>query len=93
MCKKIFKISILIICAAVMSMTVPVKNVEAKPKSLSKNVKVGDAVYFGKYEQDGKKSNGAERLTWRVLDKKEGKALILTEYLIDMKPYNKKRQH
>ena len=42
----------------------------AKTKNLSKSVKVGDIVYFGKYEQDGNGKNCQEKIKWQVLDKK-----------------------
>ena len=50
--------------------------------SLSK-VKVGDQVYFGKYEQDDNTENGKERILWRVMDKKDGKLLLMSELLLD----------
>ncbi len=87
MLKKLLKAAMLTVCAAAMLGTLSA-DVEAKPKHLSKKAKVGDMVYFGKYEQDGKKSNGKEKLTWRVLDKKGNKVLIVTEKLIDMRPYH-----
>ena len=50
-------------------------------------INIGDIITFGKYEQDADKSNGPEPLTWRVLDKQDGKVLIITEHLIDELPY------
>ncbi|MBP3937852.1 MAG: zinc-ribbon domain-containing protein [Clostridia bacterium] len=52
------------------------------------NVKVGDYVKFGKYEQDNNTSNGAEDIEWLVLDVKDGKALVISKYALDAKPYN-----
>ncbi len=49
---------------------------------------VGDIITFGRYEQDQVKENGADPLTWRVLDKQDGKVLIITEHLIDELPYH-----
>ena len=49
---------------------------------------VGDIITFGKYEQDRVKENGADPLTWRVLDKQDGRMLILTEKLIDELPFH-----
>ena len=49
---------------------------------------VGNVVSFGKYEQDNNTGNGAEPIKWIVLDVKDGKALLLSEYAIDTKPYN-----
>ena len=50
--------------------------------SLSK-AKVGGQVYFGRYEQDADPDNGKERILWRVLDKKDGKLLLMSESLLD----------
>ncbi len=49
---------------------------------------VGDTVRFGSYEQDNDTSNGAEAIEWLVLDKQDGKLLLLSKYVLDAKPYN-----
>ena len=51
-------------------------------------VAVGDVIEFGRYEQDGDKTNGEEAIEWRVLAVEDGKALIISEYALDAKPYN-----
>lgn len=61
----------------------------AKAKELSINSKVGDSVYFGRYEQDGKKKNGKERIEWIVLDKKEDEVLLISKLILDVQPYDK----
>ena len=43
---------------------------------------------FGTYEQDNDKTNGAEAIEWQVLDKKDGKVLLLSKYALDAKPYH-----
>ena len=48
---------------------------------------VGDYVEFGHYEQDGCSENGAEAIRWRVLARKGGKLLLISEYGLDAKPY------
>lgn len=53
---------------------------------------VGDIVCFGAYEQDGNMSNGKEDLTWRVMDKQEGKLLLLSEYGISKQTYHHKQE-
>lgn len=53
---------------------------------------VGDTFTFGSYEQDAVKENGAEPIEWRVLDVADGKALLLSEYVLDDKPYNPGKQ-
>lgn len=48
-----------------------------------KNLKPGDAVFFGSYEQDNKDSNGPETIAWNVLDVKNGKALLISNAVLD----------
>ena len=50
--------------------------------------KVGDYITFGSYEQNNETSDGAEEIEWLVLDVKEGKALLISKYALDCKPYN-----
>lgn len=52
------------------------------------NAEVRDYVTFGSYEQDNKTSNGAEPVEWRVLEIKDGKALLVSKYALDAKPYH-----
>ena len=49
---------------------------------------VGSIVTFGHYEQDNEISNGTEEIEWIVLDVKGNKALLLSLYGLDTKPYN-----
>lgn len=92
--KKIFKterifIIALIFCAIVAFFiifnTVIIPN--NKIKKL-KSAQVGDYIFFGTYEQDNKTSNGKENIEWLVLDKKDGKSLLISKYALDCKPYN-----
>lgn len=53
-----------------------------------RNVKVGDYIQFGSYEQDNKTANGKENIEWLVLDIKNGKALVISKYALDAKPYH-----
>ena len=52
---------------------------------------VGEYVTFGRYEQDNDKANGAEEIEWLVLDKQDGKMLLLSRYGLDCKPFNEKK--
>ena len=56
-------------------------------------LKAGDIVTFGRYEQDNNKANGPEAIAWQVLevDEANGKALLISKYGLDAKPYNKER--
>ncbi len=49
---------------------------------------VGDIVCFGEYEQDNNLSNGKEDIEWIVLDKQDGKILVISKYALDSQPYN-----
>lgn len=52
-------------------------------------VKVGNVVTFGSYEQDNDTENGKEAIEWIVLAVKDGKALLLSKYGLDSQPFNK----
>ena len=58
-----------------------------------KQAKVGDYVVFGQYEQDNDTSNGKENVEWLVLDVQEDRALLISKYLLDSKPYNTTDAH
>lgn len=53
-----------------------------------KAAKVGDCVFFGSYEQDNNTSNGKEDIKWLVLEVKGDKALVISKYALDCKPYH-----
>ena len=46
-------------------------------------MKVGDYVTFGRYEQDNNIENGKEEIVWRILDIQDGKALLFTSTAIE----------
>ena len=52
------------------------------------NLKTGDRITFGSYEQDNNRSNGPEPIGWRVLEVSGGSALIVSEYALDARAYN-----
>jgi len=52
--------------------------------TLPSDVKAGDEVQFGAYEQDNNALNGAEAIDWIVLEVKDGKALLLSRYILDV---------
>ena len=52
------------------------------------DAQVGDAVYYGTYEQDNNLENGQESIEWMVMDVKDGKSLLLSKYALDSQPYN-----
>ena len=55
------------------------------------NISVGDIITFGRYEQDNNPDNGPEPIEWIVLDVQDGKALLLSKYGLDAKPYHTER--
>ena len=55
---------------------------ETIPNKLN-NLKIGDKVKFGKYEQDGNESNGQEDIEWQVLSVEEDRILVISEYGLD----------
>lgn len=56
------------------------------------DVAVGEYIKFGQYEQDNDESNGKEDIEWLVLDKQDGKILVLSKYALDCKPYHEERK-
>ncbi|MEI6578313.1 MAG: DUF6273 domain-containing protein [Eubacteriales bacterium] len=53
-----------------------------------KSANIGDIVKYGKYEQDNIAANGKEIISWRVLAFENGKALLISEKIIDVMLYN-----
>ena len=54
--------------------------------------KVGEYVEFGRYEIDGDESNGAEPIEWEVLEIDANRALLISRYVLDCKPYNEEME-
>ena len=54
-----------------------------------KNAQAGDLISFGFYEQDGDPEDGSEPILWRVIRKDSGRILLLSEYVLEEKPYHK----
>lgn len=48
----------------------------------------GAGITFGHYEQDNDLANGAEPIEWVVLEVSGNKALLISHYGLDAKPYN-----
>ena len=51
-------------------------------------VAAGSIITFGTYEQDNNAANGAEPIEWIVLEVRNGKALLISKFALDTKPYN-----
>ena len=53
-----------------------------------KEIKVGDYVSFGTYEQDNDKSTGKESIEWQVLAKNGDQYLVISRYILDCQIYS-----
>ncbi len=53
-----------------------------------KNIKKGEYIIFGSYEQDNNTANGKEEIEWLVLEVNDKKALVVSKYALDCKKYN-----
>ena len=60
-------------------------------EELLEEVAVGDVIEFGRYEQDGDKSNGPEAIEWRVLAADDGKVLVISKYVLEGMRYYPER--
>ena len=52
------------------------------------NLCVGECVTFGQYEQDNNNQNGSEPIEWTVLEIDKGKALLVSNYVLEVMPYH-----
>lgn len=53
-------------------------------------IEIGNTILFGHFEQDNNNDNGKEQIKWKVLDIINGKALLISQYALAVKPYNTK---
>ncbi len=51
-------------------------------------IESADSVEFGLYEQDGDESNGQEKIKWFVKKVTDGKALLVSQYILDIQQFN-----
>ena len=58
--------------------------------SLFVNLKKGDTVDFGSYEQDGNIENGKEPIEWTVLERTGDDILLISNYILDSHVYDEK---
>ena len=65
--------------------------ISVKTQTAATAVKVGDSIFFGKYEQDGNAGNGKEKIEWIVLDKNGSSVYVISRYALDCKPYHDKQ--
>ena len=60
-----------------------IQEVEEVPESPRR-----EYVYLGKFEQNGSDSDGLESVKWLVLKKEAGRALVISNNVLDMAPFN-----
>ena len=60
------------------------------PADIPETFAVGDVINFGSYEQDNDLTNGSESVEWQVLAVESGRALLISRYALDAKPFNSK---
>ena len=65
-------------------------NVFNKYRVIEKQCKVGNTISFGKYPQD--EDGSAKPIEWIVMKKEKNKVLLLSKYVLDAQPYNKKNK-
>lgn len=53
-----------------------------------RTAEIGDTVYFGTYQLELENYRGPETIEWLVLDKQDGKLLLISKSLLDGKTYN-----
>ena len=72
------------------AVSLTVKTAELVTPTPRPQFEVGSYVTFGHYEQDADLNNGPEPIEWLVLDydAKNNRALLLSRYGLDTKPYN-----
>lgn len=62
--------------------------VEVVVKETMADAEVGDAVVFGRFEQNGNTDDGAEPIEWIVLEKQDDKILLISRYALEKIAYN-----
>ena len=86
--KKVTVAAILALLVVVAALAVAAFSHANSPAGRLEAAAVGDTVTLGSYEQDGDVSDGAEAIEWVVLAKEDGRALLLSKYALDCRPYN-----
>ena len=60
-------------------------------KQRMEGVKVGNIVCYGIYEQDNKSATKLEEITWEVKTIRDGKALLVSEHILDYRPLHSEK--
>ncbi|MBQ5969750.1 MAG: protein kinase [Clostridia bacterium] len=67
-----------------------VKAPARRPVQRLANAAVGQTVFFGSYPQESGQAHEKSPIEWLVLAREENRALLISKYALDCKPYNKK---
>lgn len=62
------------------------------PPVITPDIKVGDQIQFGRYEQDNNQGNGPEAIAWRVVQVQNNTALLVSVLNLDVQPYHNVNQ-
>lgn len=57
-------------------------------KETLQTLELGESVFFGTYEQDWESINGKEPIEWTVMDRQDGRVLLLSKAGLDSVPYH-----
>ncbi|MBR0142658.1 MAG: TIR domain-containing protein [Clostridia bacterium] len=68
------------------------ERIERIRTDMFKKASVGSSLFLGSYEQDNIRNNGKEEIEWQILDIKGDKALLISKYALDFRPYNEERK-
>lgn len=60
------------------------------PAAIPDTFAVGNVINYGSYEQDNDLTNGSESVEWLVLAVEGDRALLISRYALDVKPFNVK---
>ncbi len=71
------------------ALTLPYETTIQSPEiAWADNVKIGDYVVYGSYEQDNNTSNGKEPIEWLVLDAQPDKVLLISKDALESRQFN-----
>lgn len=76
----------------VLNVTYTIQSGKSSENVQMADVKAGNYVTFGAYEQDNNSSNGKEPIEWLVLAREENKLLLLSRYALATQLFSKERK-
>jgi hypothetical protein len=81
-------VAVLLVLGLCLSLALPAPAEETGETEDTNEYTVGGIVRFGGYEQDNDLGNGEESIEWIVLEADGGRALLISKYCLDARPYN-----